>query len=86
MKILITVIIVVAVLAFKIYKIYLDITLFNRDAYDKTFVCPNCGARFNVKWYQMIFKTESVHTYNATHLRCPVCHQKDMCSVAHEER
>ena len=58
----------------------------HREAYDKTFACPNCSARFKARWYQLIFKTESVYTYNAAHLKCPVCHEKDMCSVAFDER
>ncbi len=64
----------------------ISMQLFHRDAYEKTFVCPSCGARFNVKWYQMIYKYITVYTYNAARLRCPVCHKKDMCSISHDER
>lgn len=76
-------------LAIAFVRIALRTSLFRsfyKDAYGKTFVCPNCGARFNVKWYRMILKYATVYTYNAAHLRCPVCREKDMCSVAYDER
>lgn len=63
----------------------ISLQLFHRDAYEKIFVCPNCGARFNVEWYQMIYKVFAVYAYNAARLKCPVCHKRDMCSVAHDE-
>lgn len=72
--------------AIALVKIAVNMNLYHRDAYGKTFVCPNCGARFNVKWYQMILKYNTVYTYNAARLRCPVCREKDMCSVAYDER
>ena len=71
---------------FGVIKLCLKIKLFHGEAYNKTFACPNCSARFKAKWYQMIFKTESVYTYNAARLKCPVCHEKDMCSVVYDEK
>ncbi len=32
-----------------------------------------------------IFQIVPGSTYNAAHLRCPVCHKKDMCNVAYDE-
>ncbi len=69
-----------------IVKIYINTRFYARDVYEKTFVCPNCGAKFKIHWYQIIYKRNSVYMYNAARLKCPVCHQKDMCSVAHDER
>ncbi len=73
-------------LALGVAKICMNTKLFHRDAYEKTFACPNCGARFNAKWYQMLYKVKTVYVYNEAHLRCPVCRKKDMCSVVYEER
>lgn len=84
MKFYIIAIIIGLALAF--LKIYINTTLFRRDAYERTFACPNCGARFNVKWYQMIYKSNSVYTYNAARLKCPACHIKDMCSIVYDEQ
>ena len=80
------VIVIVLGLVLGIAKVCINTKLFHREAYDKTFCCPNCSARFNVPWYKLIYKTDAVYTYNAAQLRCPVCHQKDMCSVANEDR
>ena len=52
---------------------------------DKDFVCPNCGCRFHAKWYQMIFKRISVDSVNSAVLRCPICHKRDMCHIAHDK-
>lgn len=84
MKYLVFAIIIGLALGFA--KICINTILSHRDAYEKTFACPNCGARFNVKWYHMIYKSNTVYTYNAARLKCPVCHIKDMCSVAYDER
>ena len=69
-----------------VIRLCLKVKLFHGEAYNKTFACPHCSARFKAKWYQLIFKTESVYTYNAARLKCPVCHKKDMCSVAYDDR
>ena len=71
--------------ALGIVKLCIRTKLFDGWAYNKTFACPNCGARFNVKWYQMIYKFYTVSMYNAAHLKCPICHKKDMCSFVYEE-
>ncbi len=67
-------------------KTGISMQLFHRDVYERTFVCPNCGARFRVEWYRMIYKSTAVYTYNAARLKCPVCHKKDMCSIVYDER
>jgi len=77
---------IIAGLILGVIRLCVKTKLFHRDAYERTFVCPSCKARFSPKWYQMIYKVNSVYTYNAAHLRCPVCHKKDMCSVAHDDR
>jgi len=81
--------IVIIGLALSVFKFFvksgISMQLFHRDAYEKTFVCPNCGARFNVEWYRMIYKVTAVYAYKAARLKCPVCHKRDMCSIAHDE-
>ena len=67
-------------------KLYVNTRFYARDVYEKTFACPSCGAHFNVRPHQIIYKWNSVYMYNAARLKCPVCHQKDMCNVAHEEK
>ncbi len=73
-------------LALGIIRLCVFTKIFRKDAYDKPFACPNCGAKFNARWYQLLFKTGSVYTYGAARLKCPVCRQRDMCSIAHDER
>ncbi len=80
------IIILVVGLALGIVKLCLSIKIFHANAYEKTFVCPNCGAEFNVKWYQLMYKVLSVHAFNTAYLKCPVCHKRDSCSVTHDER
>lgn len=46
---------------------------------DKPFICPNCGHKFYVNWYQMFFKRMSVYTYKNANLKCPACGVTDMC-------
>ena len=69
-----------------IVRLCLFMKIFHADAYGKTFVCPSCGARFNVKWYQLMYKVFSVRAFSAAYLKCPVCQKKDRCTVAHDER
>jgi len=80
------VIAIIVGLVLGVIRICVKTKLFHRDAYEKTFVCPNCGVRFNVEWYRMIFKANEVYTLNGAHLKCPVCHKKDLCSVAYNEQ
>ncbi len=77
---------IIAGLILGIIRLCIKTKLFTKDVYEKTYVCPNCGEHFTARWYQMIYKRGSVYTYNAARLKCPCCHQKDMCSVAREER
>ena len=69
-----------------IAKVCIRTCVFDRGVYEKTYACPNCGTRFCVKWYQMIYKTYSVSVYNGAYLKCPACHKKDMCSIVYDER
>lgn len=73
-------------LSLGIAKLCISFKASQKEAYRKTFACPNCGALFNARWYQMIFKTGSVYTCGAAHLKCPACHQRDMCSISHDDR
>lgn len=84
MKWLIIAIVIGVVLG--IARIFLRTYVFDREVYEKTYACPNCGARFSVKWYQMVYKAYTVSVYNGAYLRCPVCRKKDMCSIAYDER
>jgi len=80
------IIIIVLGVVLGIAKVCLRTYIFDRGVYEKTYACPNCGARFQVKWYQMIFRIYAVSVYNAAHLRCPVCRKRDMCSIVYDER
>ena len=53
---------------------------------DKDFVCPNCGCRFNTKWYQMIFKWHTVCLTESAVLRYPSCRRRDVCHISHDKR
>lgn len=46
---------------------------------DKPFICPNCGCKFYVKWYQLYFKHYSVYAVNSAKFKCPSCGEVDMC-------
>ncbi len=87
MKELFTIIIVVLIgLGLGIIKLYINTMCYARDVYENTYICPNCGAHFKVRWYQIIYKWNSVYMYNAAKLKCPNCHEKDMCSVDRDQR
>ena len=51
-----------------------------RELTEKPFVCPNCGYRFYVRWYQLYpFKAGSVRAFGRANLKCPNCKIKDTC-------
>lgn len=77
--------IILAILGFVLYvilQIRTSIHTYHRlvKLAEEPFVCPNCGHRFYVKWYKLIFEEQFVHTRNKAPLRCPKCKIKDMCS------
>jgi len=47
---------------------------------EKDFICPNCGHRFRVKWYRLIFKYMPVGIMGCAPFRCPKCREKDQCT------
>ena len=84
MEAILAVIVVILVLVlFDWLKLFPKIAILASLA-DKPFVCPNCGHRFYVKWYQLIFRQFSVYTYNKANFKCPCCKMHDMCSRPHD--
>lgn len=52
--------------------------LFRREMLkDKTFACPHCGHRFQVK--RFYFNALPLYTYGSAKLKCPNCGIKDIC-------
>ena len=77
---------IAAALVLSVIRMCIRSKIFHSEIYEKTFVCPSCGARFSPKWYHLVLQVNSVYAFNEAKLKCPVCHKKDICSVAYDER
>ena len=87
MKTLIPVVIGLALgIALRLYKNYVSIKMLHSEVVEKTYVCPNCGHRFQPKWYQLMYGIGTAYAYDCAKLRCPACHKWDMCPIAHDDR
>ena len=52
----------------------------NREIAEKPFVCPNCGERFHIKWFQLYGpKGWQLMMQGQSMFRCPKCNKKDLC-------
>lgn len=45
---------------------------------NKTYICPNCGAEFKPRWYQLYV---GVHMGNKRIAKCPYCGEKGWCKI-----
>ena len=84
--ILLFIIAIVLGIVVRLYKNYVSMKLYHGEVLEKTYVCPNCGHRFQPKWYQMLFGVGTAYTYDCAKLKCPACHEWDMCTISHDER
>ena len=84
MKIIPLVVTAVIVVAIVIIKTYVNMKISYGDVLDKTYVCPNCGHKFQPEWYQMLYRAGTVYVYDCAKLKCPNCHERDMCHVSHD--
>ncbi len=75
-------VIVVLVLIFLCIKKAMRTCRFYSIIAEKKFACPNCGLRFHVKWYKLLFNFQSL--WDSAIIKCPGCGIKDQCKRTDE--
>jgi predicted RNA-binding Zn-ribbon protein involved in translation (DUF1610 family) len=68
---------VILVVVCLVLFIILILWFIGSDREKDTYMCPNCGEHFKVKWYVI---TTALHVDNVYLLKCPGCGKKDWCN------